>query len=250
MRFLVFEGLARRKEMISGLIRDCIEGVQLVECGSLDEAYSALARCRIDIFVVTLRRDSVSGEIPGIRLIELLRGSEQYFDAYIFVISELVDKQLVIYNDYHCYRFYENPIDKQVFVNDIALLAERLRLSLMRSRQRKNDYLFISFDDSFYKVSVANIIFIETHSKYDIVYLRDVGEKKLPKKALRGLIGNLEMNEMLYCNRSEIVNMRNVLQIDKKKGVLTLDGCRRKINITESGRKNIRNYLDYWRVKS
>lgn len=250
MKFLVFEGFTRRREMIKRLISDCVRGAVIYDCGSMEEAYSVLAENSIDIFVVNLHLDKNKGEIQGLRFIELIRDSERYFDAYIIVLSELIDKQLVVYKDYHCYKFYENPIDKDEFKADIAELAFRRELCRLREKLKNTDYCFVAIEDSIYKLNISNIILIETHSKYDLIYLRDVGELTLPKSVLKGLIHNLERTGMLYCNRYDIVNMCNVAHIDRKKHMLTMDECGREIYISETGRKNLKKYLEYWKAKS
>ncbi len=250
MRILVFEGFTRRREMLNKLISDCVKGVQLYECCNLEEVNRVLSKSQIDIFVVDLHIEKGSGEIPGLVLIDWLRKTEEYYSAYIIVISELIDKQLVIYKDYHCYKFYENPINKDEFKNDITELALRRELDLVHEKIKNKDYMFVTIDDIFYKVYYANIIMIETHSKYDIIYVRDIGELSLPKHILRQFIKNLESTEMLYCNRSEIVNMRNVVQIDRKNRMITLAECDRQVYVTDIGKKNLKKYLEYWKAKS
>ena len=250
MKILVFEGFSRRREMICRLIADCVKEVQLYKCGSIEEVSKVLKRDRIDIFVVNLHIEKGTGEIPGLSLVDRLRKSEEYYGAYIIVISELIDKEMVIYKDYHCYKFYENPINKEEFMNDITELAIRREFDLLREKLKNRDYIFIRVDDNIYKIYYSNIILIETHSKFDTIYVRGLGEFSLPKHVLRILISNLEALDMLYCNRSEIVNMRNVIRIDKGKSVLTLDECDKEVYLTRNGRRNLLKYLEYWKAQS
>ena len=250
MRVLVFNGFTRKNELISGLMRESGACTELYRCLCLEDAEKLIFEKEIDLFVIGLYTNRFDGEIQGLKLLRTIRKTEKYFDAYAIVISDLIDKELLVYKDYHCYKFYEYPFDKEEFKNDLKELSLKLGLSAAREKERRKDYVHIAIEDSFYKIEKDNIIMIELHSKYDIIYLKKIGEISLPKGKLKHLIGNLDISEMLPCNRSNIVNMRNVVMIDKKNNKLMLEEFDREISITELGKKNLRKYLEYWNMKS
>ncbi len=250
MRILVLEVFTRRNDMISGLIMRSENSAELYQCATVEEAVRLMLSHEIDLFVIGLHSDKRTGDMDGLRFLRCIRKTERYFDAYVIVISDLIDKELIAYKDYHCYKFYEYPFDRDEFKEDIRELTLKCGLGDMRERERRNGYIHLAIEDSFYKVRKDNILMIEVHSKHDVVYLKDIGEISLPKRELKKLIGHLDNSEMLYCNRSNIVNMRNVERIDRKKKTITLVECDKEISITELGRKNLRKYMEYWCLKS
>ena len=250
MNCLILEGKNTKSKEFEYMVKETDDNAVIFMCKNVEEAYVAASQNHIDIFILNIENDPVSGRIAGIDYILWLRATRDYFDTYIIAISALIDKQLLLYRDFRCFKFHEIPYDRQEMKDDLITIKFFMELKRLRDKYPKENYIHIQIEDSICKINVEDIVLIEIHSKYDLLYLKGEKEKRLPKKTLKSLLKNLESKEFIYCNRSDMVNSQYIKRYDKKKKSIMLDWEAKEIFLTDQGVKRFKKYMESMRFSA
>ncbi|MCR5147382.1 MAG: LytTR family transcriptional regulator DNA-binding domain-containing protein [Eubacterium sp.] len=243
MKVLVLEGNRGRCVEMERLLKGAVQNMEVVACTNTKDALYMAATIRVDLFIICIDVDQENGGLTGIRFLESIRSWDEYFDSYVIVISDLIDSELSFYRRFHCHLFLERPFSKIELQESISQLEFYIKLKKQQRIMYRDKRFHINIDDSIHCIDYSNILLIETHSKYDIIYVTDGESIKVPKLTLKNMLPDIVDNGFMYCNRSEIANIDKITNIDKKEGSIELDRFERKIFLTDQGKKQLKKYM-------
>ena len=252
MRVIILEEDNKRKEKMEYLVRTAAERLKVIVCSRIEEAIRAALEEKIHLFIVDLTFDRERSCFTGISFIKWIRRTIEYYNAFVIVTSDLIDKDLIMYKEYHVYKYYERPFRETELQNDIKGLQIMMKLMKLKGMDPDDQYIMVKSEDSFYKIYLRDVLMIEKKSKYDVLYMKDMEAMKLPKYALKGLIeniDNLDAADFFYCNRSNIVNSQNLKKINEAENYAVLENMERTVPISEQGKEHLRKYLGLYQKR-
>ena len=231
---LIVEDSRPQLDMLAKLVLEVDPNVRICTAETLDEAYAALMRITIDVFIIDIILDTVKpGDTSGIQLVKRIREIEKYILAPVIFVTSMEDTTKYAYTDLNCLGYLEKP-----FSFDKVKELTRKALHHTTDKRRETSICF-GKDRILYPVKISEILYVESVKKIVYVHKKDGQVLSFPYMTCQKILDKADTDCLFQCARGIIINKDYVVNIDISNKYITLDGVADKIEIGGSFKKRV-----------
>lgn len=231
---LIVEDSRPQLDMLAKLVLEVDPNVRICTAETLDEAYAALMRITIDVFIIDIILDTVKpGDTSGIQLVKRIREIEKYILAPVIFVTSMEDTTKYAYTDLNCLGYLEKP-----FSFDKVKELTRKALHHTTDKRRETSICF-GKDRILYPVKISEILYVESVKKIVYVHKKDGQVLSFPYMTCQKILDKADTDCLFQCARGIIINKDYVVNIDISNKYITLDGVSDKIEIGGSFKKRV-----------
>lgn len=231
---LIVEDSRPQLDVLAKLVLEVDPDVKVYAAETLDEAYAALLKRTIDVFIVDIILETTKpGDISGIQLAKRIREIEKYMLAPIIFVTSMEDETKFAYTDLNCLGYLEKPFS---FDEVRALVRKALHHTTDKGKDKS---ICFGKDKILYPVKIGDIIYIESVKKVVYVHKKDGKVLSFPYLTCQKILDRADTDCLFQCARGIIINKDCVVNIDIANKYITLEGVADKIEIGITFKKRV-----------
>lgn len=161
-------------------------------------------------------------QLNGFELLDMLRPVQC---SIIFITA--YDRYAIKAFRYHALDYITKPVDSDLLKLVILKAAEKKWLEIQQKewqrymQKRVLDRLALTTSKGVVFVDLKEICCIEASDSYSIIHLKN-GNKIINSRSLKEMEYLVEENDLVRVHRQYIVNLREIIQLNRTEGTLTL----------------------------
>ncbi|MDE5778157.1 MAG: LytTR family DNA-binding domain-containing protein [Lachnospiraceae bacterium] len=216
-KVLVLEDNKRTCDMISQIIYDTCELVEVYSIEEVGKAYKCALENTIDLFIVDIILDtSVPGDISGIRFVDSIRQIQGYQFVPVIIVTSLEDPKLYSYEELHCYGYIEKPFDPERIKK---LVLECMKFSDGKVKKQK---LYFRKDGILVSVNRDAIVYVESINHVAYFHMVNNDTLDIPYLTLKNFLKTVDSDDFIQCSRQCVVNEKYISSVDSVNRYITL----------------------------
>lgn len=234
-QILVVEDNQYSMNKICSILKE-IKNTTILKAKNSGEAYKYAMEYSIDLFIIDIILEPAKeADISGIHFADTIRKQEKYLVTPMIFITALVEPQMYTYTKLHCYDYFEKPIDIEKFKEAVLATLQ------MKIRKHEKEYTFFKINGIIMPVKIHDIVYID--NKVSSLCIQCVNEEMMhvPYKSSRQVLLELDSFKFLKCNKSMIVNIDYIENIDYGKSTVKLKDNFGEVKI---GRKLLKSFKE------
>lgn len=180
----------------------------IFEASNTKDALNISINGHIDLFYVDVNIHDDS----GINFALEVRKQSKYKLTWIVFITSYVEYMLEAFKKVHCYDYILKPYEKEK-IQDITKLLINSTQNLYPSSPLEKKSIIVNSKDIDIKIFVEDIYFIEVYLHTSIIHTKN-GEYKVDRLPLKKISSILNVNNIMQCHRSYLVNLDHIKCIE------------------------------------
>ena len=185
--------------------------VKVYDAGNKKEALNELAKHDMNLLLLDVRLPDGT----GFDVARDIRNIPQYRFVHIVYITGEDYDPLETYNTYHCYSFISKPYTEDTMLEQLGPLIDELRQEKSENRVPvRCEARAFSTTKGEIIIPVNDILYAELRFRTMVIHTRK-GEYQTKRMSLKAFKEYLNDPDFFICHESFIVNMRNVVMIEK-----------------------------------
>lgn len=232
---LIMDSNAEHVERVINLALEVTDNIEIYTADSLADAYRVLMEITIDIFIADIVLDMTQpGDTSGMRLIERMRKIQKYVLTPVIFTTAEKDPTLYAFTELNCLSYLTKPCSANEFKK-----AFEKALNYRTERDEESAVIYRR-GGALYPLKVKNIIYIESSSHIMHVHMCHGKDVYVPYKTCNKFMVEADVDYLVQCSRSVVVNRNWVLGFDLTKNIIILKNNLGILDIGSTYRKKIK----------
>ena len=246
MHAIIYDPSGRYSDFYREVIREGCADADIFISGNRREIYGQGVTAPVDLLIAELQMTKRGKtDVGEMYFLERLRKLPMFRFVRLVVVADVTDEAHFAFYHLRSERYYEKPINRKIFREDITELVRYLaseRENWLRAyiRQNTSPYLFFTVQRELRVVRSDRLIRFEKHEKEGYIVTQE--------ERLRVDISSVRDNPFLYesglficCSRQDYVNRDYIQGVSN--GELIIRDTGEKIRLTPKGKENVENLL-------
>ncbi len=235
-QILILEDENRLLNRLVRLLEELCPGAEIFRTVELEEAYHMAFGKQVELIFIRMHMNCHFDD-SRIHFIERIKKNEEF--AFVPIILVSTDELNFRYflGELHCFGIMDPQFDREYA---ICLIKKALQF---RHRIAEKQYAYFKTGGAIKCVRIADILYIEHHKKYAVVYTR-LGQFRLTNCSGNSTMQKFEHYDFITCAKGIVVNMRCVAEIDFRKKCLNFKDGQTVVAFGQNYSKKIYSYLD------
>lgn len=235
-QILILEDENRLLNRLVRLLEELCPGAEIFRTVELEEAYHMAFGKQVELIFIRMHMNCHFDD-SRIHFIERIKKNEEFaFVPIVLVSTEELNFRYFL-GELHCFGIMDPQFDREYA---IRLIKKALQF---RHRIAEKQYAYFKTGGAIKCVRIADILYIEHHKKYAVVYTR-LGQFRLTNCSGNSTMQKFEHYDFITCAKGIVVNMRCVAEIDFRKKCLNFKDGQTVVAFGQNYFKKIYSYLD------
>lgn len=236
MKILIIDGDAVSRNTLNDIIKSIGENIVIFEAGNIEDAFGIAMTNTINLFIVdiVLKPGKKNRDNSGASFILGIRGVAKYRYTPVIVISGVYDGGMFLYSHAHIYRYIEKPFNTELTKN-IIKEALKFEEDIISWRPQKVMY---QVDGILECIDINQIIYAKSND-HVMKIVTDKRNYTIPYLTCKKLLKDVDDRNFVTCFRGCIVNVKQIINIDKVNRYITMNNCSDKLEIGMKYKKEL-----------